>query len=155
MRPTARPWRGTGFLTLGSLLLFGVSTFGAEDPSLSKQLTDLGRQALAQGSTPTARTFFQKALQLDPTNQAAARELEELKPAGDSVVRVAMQDPATTPPAPAADPPAAKITRRYPGDPGADPGGGKPRPAAVDQRRRATARRRPRADERADSPRPP
>jgi tetratricopeptide (TPR) repeat protein len=103
MPPTARSWRGTGLVTLLSLLLFGVSTSGAEDLSLSKQLTELGRQARAQGSVPTARTFYQKALQLDPTNQVAARALAELKPAGESVVRVAMQDPPARP----ADQPAA------------------------------------------------
>ncbi len=81
-------------LTLAGLLLLGVSTFGAEDPSLSKQLTDLGRQALAQGAVPTARTFFQKAVQLEPTNQAAARALEDIQRTEDSVVRVALQDPA-------------------------------------------------------------
>ncbi len=98
MSRIARLWRGAGFLILGGALLSGVSALGAEDPSLSKQLTDLGRQALAQGAAPTARTFFQKALLLDPTNKVAARGLEQTKPAGDPVVRVAMQDPATTPP---------------------------------------------------------
>ena len=41
---------------------------GAEELSLSKQLTDLGRQARAQGAAAMAQTFFQKALRLDPTN---------------------------------------------------------------------------------------
>jgi tetratricopeptide (TPR) repeat protein len=104
----ARFWRGAGFLILGGALLSGVSAIGAEDPSLSKQLADLGRQALAQGAAPTARTFFQKALLLDPNNRAAARGLEQTRPAGDTVIRVAMQDPAAPAPAqPGANPPPA------------------------------------------------
>jgi hypothetical protein len=89
---------------LGGVLLSGATTFGAEDPPLSKQLADLGRQALAQGAAPTAQTFFQKALQLDPQNAAAARGLAETKRLQSSVVRVAFQEPArpaTTPPPPA------------------------------------------------------
>ena len=51
MSRTARLWRGAGFLMLGgSLLLPGVSALADDDPPLSKQLTDLGRQALAQGA---------------------------------------------------------------------------------------------------------
>ena len=73
MSLTTQLWRGAGFLILGGALLSGVSAFGAEDPPLSTQLADLGRQALAQGAAPMARTFFQKALQLDPNNKAAAR----------------------------------------------------------------------------------
>ncbi len=104
----ARLWRGAGFLILGGVLLPGASTFGADDSTVAKQLIELGRQALVQGSVPTARTFYQKALKLDPTNQAAAKGLEDIKRTEDSVVRVALQqDPATPPAAPAADQPAA------------------------------------------------
>jgi hypothetical protein len=103
----ARLWKGAGFLMLGGVLLSSTSAFGADDSPVAKQLTDLGRQALAQGSVPTARTFFQKALQLEPTNQAAARGLEDIKRTEDSVVRVARQDPATPSATPAAEQPAA------------------------------------------------
>src|SRR5262245_32329872 len=115
MSLTARLSHGAGLLLLGGALLSGGSALGAEEPPLSKQLTDLGRQALAQGAAPTAQTFFQKALQLDPTNQDAARGLSESKKRGkDSVVRVALQEPAdaqappagaTAPPVPAPAPP--------------------------------------------------
>ncbi len=107
----ARLWKGARFLMLGGVLLSGASTRAADDSPVAKQLTDLGRQALAQGSVPTARTFFQKALKLEPTNQAAARGLEDIKRTEDSVVRVAMQpDPATPPATPAADAPAGSTT---------------------------------------------
>jgi hypothetical protein len=89
---TARPFRGAGILMLGGALLSGVTAFGADDPSLSDQLSDLGRQALAQGARTTAETFFKKALDLDPSNAAASRELEQLKRADKRVVRVALQD---------------------------------------------------------------
>src|SRR5580698_7920479 len=103
---TTQLWRGPGALILGSLLLSGASTFGAEDPPLSTQLAELGRQALAQGAAPTARTFFQKALLLDPKNKVAARGLEQTRTGRGEVVQVAMQVPAPAPPAPAADQPA-------------------------------------------------
>jgi tetratricopeptide (TPR) repeat protein len=113
----ARLWRGAGFLILGGVLLSGAPTFGADDPSLAKQLIDLGRQAFAQGSVPTARTFYQKALKLDPTNAVAAKALEDIKRTEDSVVRVALQqEPATPPAVPAAGQPA--------------PAAGQPAPAA-------------------------
>ena len=101
MSRTARLWRGAGFLMLGGLLLPGVAALGDDDPSLSKQLTDLGRQALAQGAAPTAQTFFQRALKLDPNNKLAAQGLEDSKKSKKSVVQVAMQDPdgGATPPA--------------------------------------------------------
>src|SRR5262245_10751418 len=115
MSLTARLSHGAGLLLLGGAVLSGGFALGAEEPPLSKQLTDLGRQALAQGAAPTAQTFFQKALQLDPANQDAARGLAESKRRGkDSVVRVALQEPAdaqappagaTAPPAPAPAPP--------------------------------------------------
>ncbi|HZW33699.1 MAG TPA: hypothetical protein VFF52_23460, partial [Isosphaeraceae bacterium] len=89
MSLTARLSRGAGLLILGGAVLSGASALGGDEPPLSKQLTDLGRQALAQGAAPTAQTFFQKALQLDPTNQDAARGLAESKQRGrDAVVRV-------------------------------------------------------------------
>src|SRR6516165_5183773 len=109
MSLSARLSQGAGLLILGGILLSGGLALGADEPPLSKQLTDLGRQALAQGAAPTAQTFFQKALQLDPTNQDAARGLAESKKRGrDSVVRVALQEPgeAQAPPAGAMAPPA-------------------------------------------------
>src|SRR5436305_9185604 len=109
MSRTARLWRGAGFLMLGGVLLSGGSVRGADEPPLSKQLAELGRQALAQGAAPTAQTFFQKALLLDPTDQAAARGLEQAKRAGSAVVRVALQDPAGPQAPPAAPAPAAPV----------------------------------------------
>jgi tetratricopeptide (TPR) repeat protein len=105
MSRTARLWRGAGFLSLGSLLLAGVSAFADDDPPLSQQLTDLGRQALAQGAATTAETFFQRAIKLDPNNKLAAQGLEQSKQRQNAVVRVGMQDPGgaqTPPPAPPA-----------------------------------------------------
>ena len=93
MSRTARLCKGAGSLALGSLLLTGVVARAAEPPPLSRQLSELGRQALAQGQTAQARTFFRKALQLDPNNAEARRALS--RPAG--VVRVARQDPADVP----------------------------------------------------------
>ena len=75
MSRTTQLWRGAGFLMLGGVLLSGVSTFGADETPLSNQLSELGRQALAQGAKAQAKTFFQKALLLDPTNDKAARGL--------------------------------------------------------------------------------
>ena len=49
MYQAARVWRCAGFLMLGGVLLSGISAFGADEPPLSDQLTDLGRQALAPG----------------------------------------------------------------------------------------------------------
>src|SRR5262249_39060407 len=83
-------------------------------PPLSRQLTDLGRQALAQGHPAEARAFFQKALDLDPQNADARRALDQ-----PAVRRVALQDPAP-PPAPAPAAPA----------PPAEPPPAAPRPAA-------------------------
>src|SRR2546429_103998 len=70
MSRTARLWKGAGLLTLGGMLLSGVVARGDDGPPLAVQLTDLGRQAWAQGSGAMAQTFYQKALQLDPTNVA-------------------------------------------------------------------------------------
>jgi len=53
--------RGAGFLMLGGVLLSGVSAFGADEPPLSNQLTELGRQALAQGSSKAAKNFFRES----------------------------------------------------------------------------------------------
>ena len=69
MYQAARMWRCAGFLMLGGVLLSGISAFGADEPPLSDQLTDLGRQALAQGASNTAQTFFEKALTLDPSQR--------------------------------------------------------------------------------------
>ena len=68
MSRTARLWKGAGLMTLGGVLLSGVVAFGDDGPPLATQLNDLGRQALAQGASAMAQTFFQKALQLDPGN---------------------------------------------------------------------------------------
>ena len=131
MSRTARLWRGAGFLMLGSLLP-GVSALAADDPPLSTQLTELGRQALAQGAAPAAETFFQKALLLDPNNKLAAQGLEKSKQ-GRGVIRVAMQDPPATPPAvPAAPAPGVadqpvRRAARYPRHHRADPGHREPR----------------------------
>ncbi len=95
---------------LGGVLLSGVSAFGADEPPLSNQLTDLGRQALAQGASAMAETFFKKALELDPGNTQAARGLKDAERAGGGIVRVAMQDAAQEP-KPAA-PPAPQPARR-------------------------------------------
>src|SRR5437899_44992 len=91
MSRTARLWRGAGFLVLGGLLLPGRPAL-ADAPPLSQQLTDRGRQALSQGAAPTAETFFQKALKLDPNNKQAAQGLEQLKQGQQTVRRVATQD---------------------------------------------------------------
>jgi hypothetical protein len=100
------------------VLQSGVQTLAADDPPLAAQMADVARQALAQGATDTARTFFEKALSLDPANAAAKRGLQEIERTRSDVVRVALQDPQpgaagqpATPPAPAADqPPPPKAT---------------------------------------------
>ena len=112
MSRTARLWKGAGLLTLGGVLLSGVVARGDDNPPLAAQLNDLGRQALAQGASAMAQTFFQKALSLDPGNATATRGLKDAKAAHDRLVRVSFQDPApgqgaTPPPAPAATPPPA------------------------------------------------
>ena len=58
MYQTSREWRCAGFLMLGGVLLSGVSAFGADEPPLSNQLTDLGRQALSQGASDQAQNVF-------------------------------------------------------------------------------------------------
>jgi hypothetical protein len=78
---------------------------GDDGPPLASQLNDLGRQALAQGASGMAQTFFQKALQLDPGNHDAEVGLKESKAAADRLMRVALQEPA--PPASAPAPAAA------------------------------------------------
>src|SRR5271166_5479366 len=100
MSRTARLWKGAGLLTLGGVLLSGVVARGDDSPPLASQLNDLGRQALAQGASTMAQTFYQKALQLDPQNAEAAKGLKASKAARDNLLRVALQDPA-----PAAQPP--------------------------------------------------
>src|SRR4051794_11990844 len=116
MSRIARLWNGAGLLTLGGVLLSGVVARGDDGPPLATQLNDLGRQALAQGASSVAQSFFQKALQLDPGNAEATRGLKDSKAATDRVMRVAFQEPApdqppaaatTPPPAPAAGAPRA------------------------------------------------
>src|SRR5262245_29653067 len=106
MSRTARPWKGAGLLTLGGLLLSGVVARGEDGPPLATQLNELGRQALAQGASAMAQTFYQKALQLDPSNAEAAKGLKASKNAQAEVMKVAFQEP-TPPPAPAPGAPAA------------------------------------------------
>ena len=88
-------WRGVSTLTLGGLLttVAGIARAG-DPPPLSGQLTELGRQAQAQGDARQARDFFRKALDLDPANAEARRALDARPP----VRRVALQDPAPEPP---------------------------------------------------------
>ena len=99
MSRTARLWKGAGLMTLGGVLLSGVVARGEDGPPLASQLNDLGRQALAQGATSMAQTFFQKALQLDPGNAEATRGLKDSKAEQDRILRVAFQDAAGTKPA--------------------------------------------------------
>ena len=112
MSRTARLWKGAGLLTLSGVLLSGVVALGDDGPPLASQLNDLGRQALAQGATAMAQTFFQKALALDPGNADATRGLKDTKAEQDRVVHVAFQEPAPAqPPAgPTTPPPAPGVT---------------------------------------------
>ena len=107
MSRTARLWKGLGPWTLGGLLLSGLAA-GAAEPTaptpLARQLTELGRQAVTQGEPDQARSFFRKALQLDPKNEEARRALSRL---GAPVRRAAFQAPAAGDAPPAAEPPAA------------------------------------------------
>ena len=90
---------------LGGVLLSGASRFGADEPPLSVQLLDLGKQALSQGASRAAEKFFLKSLELDPANQSAKDGLDEIK-RSDRVVQVAMQEPKEEKPAePAAETP--------------------------------------------------
>jgi hypothetical protein len=138
---------------LGGLLLLGEGTRAAEPAPLSRQLTDLGRQALVQNQPAQARTFFRKALQIDPSNAEARAALA--RQAG--VVRVAMQAPAPPdaeppvaaapadePPAagppPGAQPPAAEPAVPQPPAPGADaapvPAEGREAAASLEEQQR-------------------
>ena len=129
MSRTARLWKGAGLLTLGGVLLSGVVALGDDGPPLASQLNDLGRQALAQGATAMAQTFFQKALALDPGNADATRGLKDTKAEQDRVVHVAFQEPAPAqPPAgPTTPPPAPGVTAPAAGVP-APAGNGQPIP---------------------------
>ena len=96
MSRTARLWKGVGPLTLGGILLScGIAALADESPSLSQQLTSLGRQAAANGKADDARTFYRNALKLDPTNAEAKAGLSRVS----SVRLVSFQDPVVTPPA--------------------------------------------------------
>ena len=81
MSQAARMWKGAGLATLGGVLLSGVLARGDDGPPLASQLSELGRQALAQGANSMARSFFQKALQLDPGNAQAQRGLKQAEAA--------------------------------------------------------------------------
>ncbi len=89
MSRTARLWKGVGPLTLGGILL-SCGAAQAADVPLSKQLTAVGRQALAQGRPAEARAILINALRLDPNNAEARASLA--KTAG--VRLVSFQDPA-------------------------------------------------------------
>jgi hypothetical protein len=89
MSRTARLWKSVGPLTVGGLILFAVGSRAAEPPALSKQLNELGRQALEQGRTDEAKTFFRKALQLEPGNAEAKAALARVS---KKIRRVALQD---------------------------------------------------------------
>ena len=80
MSRTARLWKGAGLLTFSGVLLSSSAARGDDTPPLTDQLTNLGRQALAQGAGGMARSFFQKALQLDPANTDATKGLKRRKP---------------------------------------------------------------------------
>ncbi len=120
MSRTTRLWIGAVLLTLAGVLVPGVSTLAGDDPPLSEQMAELGRQALAQGATETAQTFFQKALSLDPSSAIAQRGLKDIERSQTNVTRVAFQDaqpapaaagqPATPPPPPAVQPPAPRAS---------------------------------------------
>jgi len=115
MSRTARLWKGAGLLTLGGALLSGAATRADDAPPLAEQLTGLGRQALAQGANDMARSFFQKALELDPASADATQGLEQANNAQADLFRVALQEPdaapapaeATPTQTPPAQPPAA------------------------------------------------
>jgi hypothetical protein len=97
MSRTARLWKGVGPLTLGGILLSGgIAALADDSPSLSKQLTNLGKQAAANGKAEDARTFYRNALKLDPTNAEAKAGLGRTS----SVRLTSFQDPAVTPPVP-------------------------------------------------------
>jgi hypothetical protein len=102
MLRNTRPWKGIGPLTLGGLILSGSLALADEAPPLARQLTDLGRQALAQGNRSQANKFFKKALELSPGDR--------------EVIRIAMQDPPAPPPvpdtAPISTPPCPQRTGR-------------------------------------------
>ncbi len=94
MSRTARLWKGVGPWTLGGIMLAGGgAALADESPSLAKQLAGLGRQAASQGKPDAARSFYENALKLDPSNAEARKAL-----AKDSrALRVAYQDPAQLP----------------------------------------------------------
>jgi hypothetical protein len=117
-----RLWNGAGLLALAGVLLSGVQTLADDGPPLSEQMADLGRQALAQGATETAQTFFKKALELDPSSAAAKRGMQDIERSQSKVVKVAFQDPAPPAAGQPGAPPAA-------GQPGAPPAAPAPAPA--------------------------
>ncbi|OJW19581.1 MAG: hypothetical protein BGO49_14085 [Planctomycetales bacterium 71-10] len=82
-------------------MLSGSASRGDDDaaPPVHQQLTELGRQALANGAGGMARSFFQKALELAPGDADATKGLEEARASQRRLVeRIALQDPATPPP---------------------------------------------------------
>jgi tetratricopeptide (TPR) repeat protein len=113
MSRSARLWKGVGPWAIGGMLLSGALVRAADPPPLSQQLLDLGRQAHAQGREAEARTFFEKALSLDPNNVEAKKALQDR-----SIRRVSLtQDPkddATDKPAPPADSPAPEKPKAAP-----------------------------------------
>ena len=89
MRRCDREWRGGLKWSLGGLLLAGAIARDESLPALADQLLDLGRQALAQGATAQAETFYRKVLTLDPGNAKARRAFDGLP----RVRRVALAAP--------------------------------------------------------------
>ena len=138
MSRTARPWRGAGLLLLGGALLSGARAFGADEPPMSNQLSDLGRQALAQGANRTAETFFKKSLELDPANAAAIGRAQgdQAMPTKFCAWRCKSPRRRSPPAAGGRDAASASAGRRQ-GDPRAGPGGREYHPAGTDRQRRA------------------
>ena len=71
--------RGIGLLMLGGMTSPGPSAPAAEaTPPLTRQLSDLGAQAVARGRIDEARNFYRTALKLDSGNAEARTALERL-----------------------------------------------------------------------------
>jgi len=115
MSQTMRPWRGMAQSAFAGLLIVGASVLADEPPPLARQLTNLGLQAVNQNEPVLARSFFKKALELDPQNVDAKRELDKIQKGK----RVAFQDPAAKDAAPKDA--AAKVAEPKADDPADEP----------------------------------
>lgn len=104
MPQSLRLWKGIALSGLAGLLIAGTSAFAAEAPPLTEQLTTLGQQAMDQGESALAQSFYKKALELDPKNAKAKQGLEKLGVNN----RVGFQDPGDKDEAPAAAPAPAR-----------------------------------------------